>query len=161
MSAQGAGKLASGLRLGGQIKQCEQALISEKQRVLRPFELTVPQYAAMLALSETPRLSGARLARRCGVSAQAMNGVVALLDERGLISRSRSEVHAKVLVIELTSEGRALLRRADRAAVAVERRLMESFSEAQLTVFREFLDTAIEALSGARPERPWSASDFD
>jgi DNA-binding MarR family transcriptional regulator len=159
MSVQGAARLSSGLRLGGQIKQCEQALIAEKHRVLRPFELTVPQYAAMLALSETPRLSGAQLARRCGVSAQAMNGVVALLDGRGLISRTRSELHAKVLVIELTPEGRALLRRADRAAVAVERRLMDAFSEGQLTVFREFLDTAIEALSGERPERPWGSGD--
>lgn len=156
MPVKGAAKLPSTQRLGNQIKQCEQALLSEKHRVLRPYELTVPQYAAMLVLSETPRISGAQLSRRCGVTAQAMNGLVALLDERGLISRTRSDVHAKVLLIELTRAGRALLRRADQAAIAVERRLMDSFPDEQLAAFREYLDAAIEVLSGERPERPWN-----
>ncbi len=66
-------------RLGTLIKQAEHALMAEKNRVLRPFGLTVPQYSALLILSEHPLISGARLARWCGVTAQAMNGVVNLL----------------------------------------------------------------------------------
>lgn len=146
MTANEAAGLPSALRLGSQIKQCEQALIAEKQRVLRPFDLTVPQYAALLTLSESPRISGAQLARRCGVTAQAMNGVVALLERRGLVSRTPSEDHAKVLLLRLTRTGQALLRRADPQAVAVERRLMGAFSAAQLAELRGLLDTALKTL---------------
>jgi DNA-binding MarR family transcriptional regulator len=140
--------LPSALRLGNQIKQCEQALMAEKHRVLRPFDLTVPQYAALLVLSENPRISGAQLARRCGVTAQAMNGVVALLERRGLISRTRSEDHAKVLLLRLTRSGTAMLRKAYREAVAVERRLMDAFGPEQLEALRSLLGIAAATLSG-------------
>ena len=144
--------LPSTLRLGNQIKQCEQALIAEKHRVLKPFDLTVPQYAALLTLSENPRISGAQLARRCGVTAQAMNGVVALLERRGLISRTRSEDHAKVLLLRLTRNGTTLLRKADREAVAVERRLMDAFTPTQLDQLRALLTLATETLADGSAE---------
>ncbi|MEV4496326.1 MarR family transcriptional regulator [Micromonospora arborensis] len=140
-------ELPSEQRLGSLIKQAEQALITEKNRVLRPFGLTVPQYSALLMLAENPNISGARLARLGGVTAQAMNGVVALLDQRGLISRTTSPDHAKVLLLRLTRAGVALLREADREAVAVERRLMGSFSDQDLATFRTQLATAIEVLT--------------
>ncbi|HEY5834711.1 MarR family winged helix-turn-helix transcriptional regulator [Streptomyces sp.] len=143
--------LHSAMRLGNQIKQCEQALVGEKHRVLRPFGLTVPQYAALLAVWESPQISGAQLARRCGVTAQAMNGVVALLEDRGLITRSHSADHAKVLLIRLTRSGRNLLRQADQAAIAVERRLMQAFTDSELDSLRVLLDTAIGALAAERP----------
>ncbi|RAJ41749.1 DNA-binding MarR family transcriptional regulator [Kitasatospora sp. SolWspMP-SS2h] len=134
-------------RLGSLIKQAEQALIAEKNRVLRPFGLTVPQYSALLLLAENPNISGARLARICGVTAQAMNGVISLLDQRKLISRTNSPDHAKVLLLRLTRAGTALLRKADREAVAVERRLMHSFDDQDLAAFRKQLTIAIEVLS--------------
>lgn len=45
-------------RLGHVIKRAEQALIARKTRVLRAFDLTVPQYAALLLLSGTDGMSG-------------------------------------------------------------------------------------------------------
>jgi DNA-binding MarR family transcriptional regulator len=134
-------------RLGTLIKQAEQALIAEKNRVLRPFGLTVPQYSVLLILAENPNISGARLARLLGVTAQAMNGVVALLGQRELISRTASPDHAKVLLLRLTRAGQTLLRKADQEAVAVERRLMGSFSDHDLTAFRQQLATAVEVLT--------------
>ncbi|GAA5180437.1 hypothetical protein GCM10023322_12740 [Rugosimonospora acidiphila] len=49
-----------------------------------------------------------------------MNSVVTLLEQRGLVSRSPSPDRGKILLIRLTDTGAALLRRADRDAVAVE-----------------------------------------
>jgi DNA-binding MarR family transcriptional regulator len=150
LSGSPATELPSGLRLGNRIKQCEQALLAEKHRILRPYDLTVSQYAALLVLAENPRISSAHLARRCGVTAQAMNGVVSLLERRGLISRTSSEDHAKVLLIQLTDAGMTLLQQADHGAVAVERRLAGAFTPEQLTAFQDMLATAIEVLS-AKP----------
>lgn len=47
-------------RLGLDIKRAEQALIAAKQAAVRPAGLTVPQYAALLALAASPGISGPR-----------------------------------------------------------------------------------------------------
>lgn len=134
-------------RLGHLIKRCEQALIAEKSRVLKEHQLSVPQYVAMLTLSESPNISGTQLARRCHVTAQAMASLLALLEERGLITRTHSDVHAKVLLVRLTRSGQSVLRRADRAALGVERRLSAAFTEQELAALRGYLNTAIAALA--------------
>ena len=60
------------VRLGSGIKRVEQVLMAEKARALRDFDLTVPQYATLLALSYVPGQSAAQLARAALVSPQTM-----------------------------------------------------------------------------------------
>src|SRR5690606_41892628 len=85
-------------RPGSAIKQAEQALIAEKTRVLRPFGLTVPQYAALYALSLAPGASGARLARLCSATPQSMTTLLKNLESRGLLERRPSPDHAHALL---------------------------------------------------------------
>lgn len=139
-------------RLGNLIKQAEQAVIGTKTHVLKPFSLTVPQYAALAVLAEQPGISGAHLARLCGVTAQAMNGVVTLLEQRGLVERIPSEDHAKVLLARLTSAGASTLHAADAVAVAVERQLAAAYSDEDRARLRSLLQTAIDTLSQIRQE---------
>ncbi|GAA1090311.1 MarR family winged helix-turn-helix transcriptional regulator [Nocardiopsis composta] len=134
-------------RPGSAIKQAEQALIAEKTRVLRPFGLTVPQYAALYALSLAPGASGARLARLCSVTPQSMTTVLKTLESRGLIERRPSPDHAQVLLTRLTEEGSALLAEADGAAVAVERRLLGAFTPEEADRLRSLLERATETLT--------------
>ncbi len=133
-------------RLGLAIKRAEQVLIAEKTRVLRPFGLTVPQYAAMFAIAAAPGISGARAARECHVTPQTMAVVLAGLEAKGLIERQPSEVHAQVLVTRLTRAGHALFRRADAAAREVEDRLAAAFTGAELATLRELLARAAGAI---------------
>ncbi|MFC5183106.1 MarR family winged helix-turn-helix transcriptional regulator [Actinomadura harenae] len=137
---------ATAWRPGGLIKRAEQALIAEKSRVLRPFGLTVPQYAAMYALSLAPGVSGARLARFCAVTPQSMTTVLKTLEGRGLVERHPSEDHAQVLVTRLTPEGEGLLAEADAAAVAVERRIVDAFDPGELEALRVLLQRAVDVL---------------
>ncbi|WP_260615383.1 MarR family winged helix-turn-helix transcriptional regulator [Microbispora sp. KK1-11] len=133
-------------RPGNAIKRAEQALIAEKSRVLRPFGLTVPQYAAMYALSLAPGISGAKLARFCSVTPQSMTTVLKTLESRGLVERRPSSDHAQVLVTRLTRAGQSLLRKADAAAVAVERRLVEEFTPDEADRLRDLLERAVVVL---------------
>lgn len=139
-------------RLGTLLKRAEQALMTEKNRVLRPFGLTVPQYSALLILSEHPLISGARLARLAGVTAQAMNSVVNLLEQRGLVSRTQSADHAKVILLGLTPAGASLFHQADREAIAVEQRLAGSYTAAGIERLRAALTVAIETLTASSAE---------
>jgi DNA-binding MarR family transcriptional regulator len=134
-------------RPGTHIKRAEQALIAEKTRVLRPYGVTVPQYAAMYALSLAPGISGARLARFCSVTAQSMATVLKTLEARGLVERHPSPDHAQVLVTRLTRHGGTVLRKADAAATAVERRLVDALDAGERDQLRDLLERAVTVLT--------------
>ncbi|MFC3995909.1 MarR family winged helix-turn-helix transcriptional regulator [Nocardiopsis sediminis] len=134
-------------RLGTFVKRAEQALLTEKSRVLRPFGLSVPQYAAMYALSMASGLSGAQLARVCWVTPQSMASLLSTLEAKGLVERRPSAAHAQVLLARLTRRGRALLERADAAALAVEARLSGAYSAEEERLVRDLLQRGTAALS--------------
>lgn len=115
-------------RIGSHIKRAEQALLGAKNAALRPAAVTVPQYAALLWLSEKPGISAAALARLCGVTPPTMNTVLKNLQERGLVERTPHELHRNVLETRLTEEGRSVMEVADAGAVAVERALAAEFT---------------------------------
>jgi DNA-binding MarR family transcriptional regulator len=135
------------VRTGNVIKRAEQALMAEKARALREFDLTVPQYTALLALSYVPGLSGAQLARLGLVTPQNMSTVLNNLEVKGLIRREVSEVHQRVFVVHLTEVGEKLIQRADAVARAVELRLDYALGEQKRSDLRELLEAAISALS--------------
>src|ERR1700754_4752532 len=115
-------------RIGSHVKRAEQALLAGKTAALKPAAVTVPQYAALLWLSEKPGISAAALARLCGVTPPTMNTVLKNLQERALIERTPHEWHRNVLETRLTEEGRAAMELADAGAVRVERALAAAFS---------------------------------
>ena len=112
----------TGVRLGLHIKSAEQAMMAAKTEALRSFGLTVAQYAAMLSLYYVPEQSSAQLARAAAVTPQTMATVIAKLEQKRLVTRHPSSDHAKVLIASLTSEGEALLLRADKVARRIEQR---------------------------------------
>ena len=126
-------------RLGTYVKQAEQALRAAKSEALRPFDLTVAQYAAMLVLYYSPGQSSAQLARNAAVTPQTMTTILARLEGKKLIERTPSKVHRKVLVTELTQAGEALLLRADECARAVEERLAGAFTAEEHAAARDLL----------------------
>ena len=86
------------------------------------------QYAAMLSLYYVPEQSSAQLARAAAVTPQTMATVIAKLEQKRLVTRHPSSDHAKVLIASLTTEGEALLLRADKVARRIEQRMAESFT---------------------------------
>ena len=110
---------------------------------LRPAGLTPIQYLVLSILSRRGTWSTAELARRFHIAPQSMTEVVASLQTRRLIARSKSLAHGRILNIRLTAAG---LRRLDRCNLAVdrlERTVFADFDAAELARFREFLGTAL------------------
>ncbi|WP_017559278.1 MarR family winged helix-turn-helix transcriptional regulator [Nocardiopsis baichengensis] len=134
-------------RLGQTIKRAEQALINRKSRVLKEFGLTVPQYAVLLVLSASEGMSAAQLARECMVTPQTMATVLTNLHRSGHIERSPSALHQKITVNRISECGRALLTRADQAALAVEGALSAEFSTSELQAFESYLERAVATLT--------------
>ncbi|MEU6471546.1 MarR family transcriptional regulator [Streptomyces massasporeus] len=133
-------------RLGHTIKRAEQALIARKTEVLREFGLTVPQYSVLLLLSVSDGMSAAQLARECMVTPQTMATVLTNLEKADLVFREPSELHQKVVVNRATRAGRAIAKKADKAALRVEGSLSAEFTSEELAHFEEYLERAIALL---------------
>lgn len=138
-------------RLGNYVKQAEQALIAAKSDALRPFDLTVAQYAAMMALYYSPGQSSAQLARIAAVTPQTMATILAKLENKKLIKRTTSRAHRKVLVTELTAAGEALVLRTDEYARAIEERLADAFTAEEHATARDLLRRITGVLRGGPP----------
>lgn len=140
-------------RLGLVIKRAEQTLIRAKSEALTPFGLTVPQYAALLTVSEESGITAAELARRCLVTPQTMTTVIRNIADKGLVERRPHPTIGHVQQTFLTAEGRRLLKKADLAAVAVEQQLVRSMSSSDRRLVRELLERCISNLDDQETAR--------
>ncbi|WKX71647.1 MarR family winged helix-turn-helix transcriptional regulator [Streptomyces sp. P1-3] len=138
-------------RLGFYVKRTEQALNATKHAALKPAGLTVPQYAALLCLSENPGISAAALARACAVTPPTMNTVLKNLQERGLVERTPHAWHGNVLETRLTEQGRTVMADADARAVRVERALAAEFSDEERDTLLALLGRCVDVLEAVRP----------
>ncbi|NKY52049.1 MarR family winged helix-turn-helix transcriptional regulator [Nocardia vermiculata] len=139
------------LSVGYALKQAASALRGRMDAVLRPMELTVPQYACLELLGQRQGLSSAELARGAFVSRQAMNQVLRGLQERGLLERPSVTTRGRALPSRLTADGERALRAASRAVAEVERQMLGGFGAAREQRLRADLAACVAAL--AQPDR--------
>lgn len=135
-------------RLGTYVKLAEQAIIAEKSVALRDYDLSVAQYATMMALYYVPGQSAAQLARTALVTPQTMANVLSKLEGKRLIDRVPSDVHSRVNVVTLTAAGEALVLRADEGARNVEQRLRDEFTADEGDQLRGLLRRVAVVLRG-------------
>ncbi|MFI0448231.1 MarR family winged helix-turn-helix transcriptional regulator [Actinomadura sp. 6N118] len=133
------------------IRRTEQALMGHHEAVLRGYGLTMTQYTVLLALSREGGMSGAQLARACGVTQQTMATVLTGLQNKGLIGRQPSPVHAKVMIATPTEQGRQLLDHAYQEVIVLERALTDAFTPAEHAAFCELLERATTILTQQTP----------
>jgi DNA-binding MarR family transcriptional regulator len=98
-------------------------------------------------LLNVDRRSGTRLtelARRAGVTKQAMMVVVDELEARGFVRRTPDPEDGRAKVVRLTARGRTLAAESRRAVAAVEARARRMLGGRRYDVLRETLDTLLE-----------------
>lgn len=118
------------------IKQLEQSTRAQLDELFRPIGMTALQYTALTVLERHPDLTSAQLARNSFVTAQTMADMVAALEGRQLVQRHRDPADRRRLVIALTDDGKALLRRYRRPVAALERRMLDGLSERDVATLR-------------------------
>jgi DNA-binding MarR family transcriptional regulator len=107
---------------------------------LKPLSLTLPEFVCMRILSMQPGRSSAELARDTNVSPQAMNAVLRGLQDAGVVDRPASVSSGRALPAHLTSEGKALLKRAEAAVRVADDRVLAGLTPAQRREFRLLVD---------------------
>ncbi len=142
------------LLLGYQLKRAQTALEALMATRLKPLGITVAQYAVLTGVHEAPGCSSAELARRAFVTPQASNQLVKALERSGLVCRSASPDHGRVLQTRLTPRGRRLLQRARAHIADVETLLAAGMTERGREQVTILLSSAADRMHAALPPGP-------
>jgi DNA-binding MarR family transcriptional regulator len=129
-------------RLGHMVKSLEQELSGAKDGVLRPMGVTVPQYTALLVISDEPGISGAELARRCLVTPQTMTTVLGNLTLKGYIERRSVPGQGRAMETTITTAGKRMLAKADKVVLEVEAQLSGALAAKDQATFAKLLEQA-------------------
>ncbi|GAA5079886.1 MarR family winged helix-turn-helix transcriptional regulator [Lysobacter panacisoli] len=84
------------------------ALNKVYRRLLTPLGLTYPQYLAMLVLWERDGVTVSEIGERLFLDSATLTPLLKRMETAGLITRTRGTHDERQVVIELTTEGRAL-----------------------------------------------------
>lgn len=133
--------------VGYAVKRLQQRVRHAGEAALRPYGLSMPQYAVLAVLAESPGASGAELARRCFVTRQTMTGLLQGLRAMGLVDRSAESGAGRAQPMALTRTGLEQATVARRAVDRVERRMTSALDAADRTRLLELLDTCAAALA--------------
>src|SRR5699024_2145625 len=115
---------------------------------LRPHGLTTLQYTAMSVLERREEgLSSAQLARRSFLRPQTMHEMVLTLEKRGLIERTPDPNNRRILLAQLTTDGKTLLKQCEPLVNNLEERMLEPLSPGQRHILRESLELSSTSLA--------------
>lgn len=111
--------------------------------VLERYGLSYAQLSMLLSVVYTPGASSAALARMHGITAQSAGEVIGALVGRGLMERKAHPSHRRILTIELTQAGHAMVEEAQTMLDAIDARLTQGLSQKDLLIARQVLTTII------------------
>jgi len=135
--------------LGYLLRRAQHAFRTRIDDSLRPLGLTAPQYAAMAAVEADEGISNAELARAAFVTAQSMQGILANLERKRLLTRNAHPGHGRIRCSELTARGRAILAQARLRVQKIEQLLAEAVGPDLRAQFEALLSRCANTLDGA------------
>lgn len=129
------------------VKQLELAVRARLDLICRQYGVTTTQYTALSVLRVRPGMSSAQLAVRSFIRPQSSHQTVAQLESLGYIERKTDELNRRILRINLTVEGRALLESCDSAVDQLEEQMFEGFHGTEQLRLQNLLNRCISNLS--------------
>jgi DNA-binding MarR family transcriptional regulator len=133
------------------IARLDRAIRREIAEMVAPHGLTATQYTALSVLRMGKGLSNAQLARRSYVTPQSMIEMLGTLEAKGLVQRSPSPDHGRILRTELTPRGKRLLSRCDEAIDRLEAEMTRELSPDELAAFERTLRSCVHMLGAGLP----------
>lgn len=133
-------------RVGYLVKQLQHSLRGRMDEELSEIGLSTSQYALLSAIEDAPGSSGAELARRCFITPQSVNGLIAGLEKAQLIERAPSVSHGRIIQIKLSAVGQERLKPAHRIVADIEGRMLERLDDAQKQELADLLKLCIASM---------------
>ena len=136
-------------RLGHLVKQVYLRFTERTSSALAPLGISSHEWAALLRFDEERQLSQAEVAARMGIDRTTMVALVDELERKELVNRRPHQEDRRKNIVELTSRGREIKRRAARIVDDCEREFLAVLDEADA----QQLKTALMALISRTEER--------
>jgi DNA-binding MarR family transcriptional regulator len=96
------------------VMRAQQLLLSRIEQTLKPFGLTFAAYEALrlLAFSRSGSLPMGKMGERLMVHPASVTNVIGRLEQRGLVTRSASPHDRRIVLAEITDDGRTVVEEA-------------------------------------------------
>jgi len=137
--APGEGKRGEDGYLGYLLRQAAGAYRLKVERALEEFGVTQAQFAALTMISAYPGLSNADLARLALLTPQTVSVIVGNLEKAGSLIRTPHAVHGRIQHLDLSDNGRALLRKCRERVYRLEGDLTAGLSADEERAVRRWL----------------------
>jgi DNA-binding MarR family transcriptional regulator len=111
--------------VGYQLRRASNAVLSDLATVLKPFELRMITYTALVLIVDNPGLRQSQLADAMDVERPNLVVIVTELEQRNLITRDTVPTDRRAYALRATLEGRHLYERCLKAVHAYEAALVD------------------------------------
>lgn len=135
----GEGKRGADGYLGYLVRQAHVAVRAAMDKALAELGVTSPQFVVLTMVGAYPGLSGADLARLTFLTPQTINLIVGNLVKAGAVGKSADPEHGRILRLQATADGEALLRRCKARVQEVEERIGGLVGREEEKVVRRWL----------------------
>ncbi|RAS35439.1 MarR family winged helix-turn-helix transcriptional regulator [Paraburkholderia bryophila] len=136
------------LRLTYVIGSLDRILRRRMTEALAPLGLTLAQFTALSVLEAKGQASNAQVAERSFITPQSANEVMNAMASRNWISREPDPTHGRIVLLQLTDEGRAVLRECEQAVKIIEKQMMEGIELDTAGALQTHLETFVRNLRG-------------
>ena len=107
------------------------------------FDMTSVQFAALDAIGQQPGIDQASLAATIGFDRATIGGVVERLEQKGLLQRAISAHDRRARQLELTPEGRKLLKASRPVVEAPQAEILAPLSDDERAAFMALAQRAL------------------
>ena len=135
--------------VGHHIKRASNVVQSDLLQTLKPFELRILTYTALVLIVDNPGLSQTQLAGAMDVERPNLVVVIDELEQRELIVRERVPTDRRAYALQVTLQGRRLFDKAVQAVKAHEKSLLQGIdAQTQTTVIAALQQIQAAGLKG-------------
>lgn len=114
------------------VKRVQQAFRRRSDAALRSAGVSISQYAVLRQLADHPEASAAELARRCFVTRQSLQDVLAGLRAAGFVETAADAApRGRARALALTPAGRKHFAAADSAVFGIEEAMVDGLTRAE------------------------------
>ncbi|MDR6471081.1 DNA-binding MarR family transcriptional regulator [Paraburkholderia graminis] len=115
---------------------------------LAPLGLTLAQFTALSVLEAKGQASNAQLAERSFITPQSANEVMNAMASRNWVSREPDPTHGRIVLLQLTDEGRTVLRQCEQAVKIIEKQMLEGIELETAGTVQRHLESFVRNLRG-------------
>ncbi|VVE69127.1 MarR family transcriptional regulator [Pandoraea captiosa] len=136
----------SKLRVTYVVASLDRLLRRHMSEALAPLGLTLAQFTALSVLDARGKLSNAQLAQRSFITPQSANEVVSVMASRQWITREPDPNHGRIVLLQLTDEGRRVLAQCEAVARDIDTRMRAGVSREDAAAVQRHLEMFVRNL---------------